>query len=79
MVDAFAKFVGGDLSGLVAVLLVTLLAALKWIGNGLIKRIEVMEHTLTAFDHIQQEHTTSLAVIKTRLQIVEDDADSNGR
>lgn len=79
MADLFDRLARGDVSVLVALLLVALLAALKWIGNGLIKRIEVMEQALEAFDRIQQRHTTSLAVVKTRLEIVEDESDLTDR
>lgn len=49
-----------DASPLVAILLVALCAALKWIGKGLVKRIETIEKSVTS-------HTTELAVIRTRI------------
>lgn len=75
MVDLIASLSRLDASAFVAVLLVALLAALKWIGNGLINRIESVEKGLGDFEAIQAKHTTSLAVIKTRLDIVEEDID----
>lgn len=67
MVDLIAGLSHFDASAVVALLLVALLAALKWIGRGLIKRIESLEAALDEFDRAQQGHTTRLAVVEARL------------
>jgi hypothetical protein len=69
VVDLLAGFSRADASALVAFLLVALLAALRWIGNGLIKRIEVAEKTLKRLGGFRQNHATRLVVIENRLGI----------
>ena len=64
-----------DISPLVAVLLVALLAALRSIGNSLTARLARAETRLDELEEYKHRHTTSLAVIKARLDIVEDDVD----
>lgn len=65
-----------DVSPLVAVLLVALLAALRSIGNSLTTRLARAEARLDELEEYKHRHTTSLAVIKARLDIVEDNADN---
>ncbi len=61
-----------DVSPLVAVLLVALLAALRSIGNSLTTRLARAEARLDELEEYKHRHTTSLAVIKAKLDITED-------
>lgn len=62
-----------DVSPLIAILLVALLAALRIIGRGFSNRFDCLEARVAQLEHDKHRHDTSLAVIKTRLDIVEDD------
>lgn len=63
-----------DVSPLVAVLLVALLAALRSIGHSLTTRLARAEDRLDELEEYKHKHATSLAVIRARLDIVEDNA-----
>lgn len=65
-----------DVSPLVAILLVALLAALRSIGNSLTTRLARAEARLGELETWKHKHDTSLAVIRARLDIVEDHADN---
>jgi hypothetical protein len=65
-----------DVSPFVALLLVALLAALRSIGNSLTTRLARAETRLDELEDDKHRHATSLAVIKARLDIVEDNADN---
>lgn len=77
MVDLIAALSRLDTSAFVALLLLALLASLKWIGKGIIARLETLERTIDEFRKTQQQHTTSLAIIRTRLTITEEELESH--
>lgn len=79
MVDLLTGLAHFDVSSGVAVLLLTLLAALKWIGKGLIKRIESLEKSIKRLGGFRQNHATRLVVIETKcgLDTIEYDPESD--
>lgn len=64
-----------DVSPVVAFLLAALLVSLRYIGNGLAARLARAEARIEELESYKYKHATSLAVIKDRLEIVEDNAD----
>lgn len=64
-----------DSGVVVAFLLTALLVSLRYIGNGLAARLARAETRIEELESCKHKHATSLAVIKARLEIVEDNAD----
>jgi hypothetical protein len=70
-----------NLSPVLTLLLVALLAALRSIGKGIVERIETIEREVTRlrqedFERIYalvQRHTTKIAVVKMKLGMEDDD------
>lgn len=67
-----------DVSPIIAILLIALSAALRTIGKGIVQRVECAEERIDDLEKYKHKHETSLAVIKTRLDIVEDDIGEPG-
>ena len=61
-----------DVSPIIAVLLVSLAFTLRAIAKSVMARLECAEARIEELEGYKQRHETSLAVIKTRLEIVED-------
>ena len=70
-----------NLGPVLTFLLVTLLGALRWIGQAIMARIDALERAIEQFRReefeaiqtIVQRHTTKIAVIKMKLGMEEDD------
>jgi cell division protein FtsB len=70
-----------NLGPVLTFLLVALFGALKWIGKGIVARIEALERDIDQFrreefetlQYLVQRHTTKIAVIKMKLGMDDDD------
>ena len=76
MGDILTIFNRLDVSPLIAILLVALSALLRTVSKGIMRRLDLMEGRIAELETCKHRHTTSLAVIKARLDIVEDNADN---
>ena len=72
MGDILAIFNRLDISPLIAILLVALSALLRTLGKGIIHRLEAVEARVEDLETYKHKHETSLAVIKTRLDIADE-------
>lgn len=81
MGDIVSLLNGLNLGPILTFLLVALLAALKWIGQGIVARVEGIEREVQRLrdeelEHLQalvQRHTTKIAVVRMKLGMEEDD------
>jgi hypothetical protein len=81
VVDFVAAINGLNLSPVLAFLLITLLASLKWIGKGILDRIESIEREvqrlrdedLGRLHAYIQRHTTKIAIVETKLGMEENE------
>ena len=73
MVDAIDRIARGDVSGIVALLLLALCGLLSIIGRILIGRLKALEVAQGEYAKVQQRHAISLAIIRTRVDIREEE------
>lgn len=76
MGDILTMFNRLDISPLIAILLVALSALLRAVSKGIMRRLEIVEARVAELEEYKHKHATSLAVIKARLDIVEDNTDN---
>lgn len=79
MVDIFNSLAHGDVSAVIAILLVALFAAIRSIANAMHLRIQIAEKALKRLGGFRQNHDVRLRLIENRVNIetVEYDPDSD--
>lgn len=69
MVDIVNNLARGDASAIVAVLLILLLASLRYISQGIFSRIETLERSSSRMARVRENHAIRLAIIENRVGV----------